>query len=607
LGSRPDFYDGIGFENGMGFVKVQCHLALEGRRSVFVRDGELVKHELPPAFVTSLGLGPITVFGEYRRKRFVVRRVAPTVDLLRAVVETNERAGELDSRYYECDPRRYSSDPQYADLLMRAQQVVRSLFPQEVVSQKDQLLEAEAPAKLTPPLPKNARIGEALPPPEPPTAKARAEIVKICDRLPLDAYVWSPQSSEIELEAWERRHGVRLPMAYRLFLRTIANGAPGPGQAKIPPLEDAPLVTKPAFPGVATSTPDKVRWGALRIGWDQGGENLLVLTGPARGNVWVYFEGEFLKSKRQFTSWYLSQAYAFEDRGESVHNEPWVVVWTATDMQDHVERDPSLPDSFVYFAKKNGGPPEKLLERHPKPVLPDAQVNKGLAFVGQCRKLFAAAHKFESHHMIEGFHPAATLEDVRRSFAADGYEVLTATEALAGEGNGTIGRDLWVRSRIENPLASLLAVLDEHVEIVVDRRRIRTVLDRFSATLRGAAPRRKQHAALSPGGVLSLAILLVLDVFARASTGTDEMAAVLATLAQELHLDPESRELAMPLSKLPLDLEDIDASWATDALARIGLPPRWGPLLVVGHGVAVTVPITRAQRGHRRSRTDGCF
>lgn len=71
--------------------------------------------------------------------------------------------------------------------------------------------------------------------------KERAQIARIQQKIPLICardphcalfgaqrwkYQWPELAREETLSAWEHQHGVRLPRAYRLFLRYIANGGP---------------------------------------------------------------------------------------------------------------------------------------------------------------------------------------------------------------------------------------------------------------------------------------------------------------------------------------------------------------------------------------------
>ena len=45
---------------------------------------------------------------------------------------------------------------------------------------------------------------------------------------PAHGYHLNPPLSEDEIQAFEADHGIRLPEEYRLFLRVVGNGGPGP-------------------------------------------------------------------------------------------------------------------------------------------------------------------------------------------------------------------------------------------------------------------------------------------------------------------------------------------------------------------------------------------
>ena len=141
-----------------------------------------------------------------------------------------------------------------------------------------------------------------------------------------------PPLSENTVRAFEARHGISLPEAYRSFLLNIGNGGAGPPEYGLAPLGDAandmrdeeariwtalPHVAEP-FPFTKTwvwedgdeseeGTREDVTRGSIYVGNDGCGMYwFVIVTGPERGNVWMIC-GEGIQPtapKRDFLQWY---------------------------------------------------------------------------------------------------------------------------------------------------------------------------------------------------------------------------------------------------------------------------------------------------------------
>jgi hypothetical protein len=128
-------------------------------------------------------------------------------------------------------------------------------------------------------------------------------------------YRLNPPLPEAEMQAFEAEHGIRLPEDYRLFLRKIGNGGPGPsyGLRTLAAAAQAvaPAAPFPFTPGVA-EYPQAVldQWndepfGVLEI-CDHGCAiySYLVTNGPQHGTLW---DGELTNvepTELRFLDWY---------------------------------------------------------------------------------------------------------------------------------------------------------------------------------------------------------------------------------------------------------------------------------------------------------------
>lgn len=146
------------------------------------------------------------------------------------------------------------------------------------------------------------------------------------------AVTLAPVLPEAALSAFEAAHGVRLPEAYRLFLKHLGNGGDGPPEYGLAALGTAPSyangpdkhywtrlpdISKP-FPFTQTwmwedgetsdeGAQEQVYHGSLWLGTDGCGLDWhLIVTGPERGHVWLVC-GEGIaptEPKRDFLRWY---------------------------------------------------------------------------------------------------------------------------------------------------------------------------------------------------------------------------------------------------------------------------------------------------------------
>ncbi|WP_435007559.1 SMI1/KNR4 family protein [Tundrisphaera lichenicola] len=159
-----------------------------------------------------------------------------------------------------------------------------------------------------------------------------ARIDRIRRKLEASGKSLNPTLSQVEVEDFESRHGIRLPDAYRTYLLELGNGGDGPTEYGVPRLgevaddmnrEEAELWT--SLPKVREDFPFTKRWiweadeeteegasddiplGSLYIGNDGCGMYWhLIINGPARGQVWLFDENGIAPTipPRDFLQWY---------------------------------------------------------------------------------------------------------------------------------------------------------------------------------------------------------------------------------------------------------------------------------------------------------------
>jgi predicted nucleic-acid-binding Zn-ribbon protein len=129
-------------------------------------------------------------------------------------------------------------------------------------------------------------------------------------------------ATEDEVRRFEKQQGVELPSEYREFICTVGNGGAGPGYG-IVPLEKCWIrgALHLPFPYTAACDPlahlddshDDSEWnraynGCMAIGTDGCGIwNLLVVTGPRRGDLWKDLASQdqgFSPTTLSFVRWY---------------------------------------------------------------------------------------------------------------------------------------------------------------------------------------------------------------------------------------------------------------------------------------------------------------
>lgn len=144
-----------------------------------------------------------------------------------------------------------------------------------------------------------------------------------------------------QVEAFEERHGIRLPEEYREFLLKVGNGGEGPPYYGVPRLGEAardmgkaevafwtnlPRIQEP-FPFTKSwvwengeepdeGTGEQVGCGSIYVGNDGCGQYWhLIVTGPGRGMLWQ-FSGEGIQPTdppRDFLRWYEDWLDGVED------------------------------------------------------------------------------------------------------------------------------------------------------------------------------------------------------------------------------------------------------------------------------------------------------
>lgn len=128
-------------------------------------------------------------------------------------------------------------------------------------------------------------------------------------------YRLNPPLSDAEMRTFEAEHGIQLPEEYRLFLREIGNGGPGPSYGlrtlAASAQAVAPAAPFPFAPG-KTDYPEEVldRWndepfGVLEI-CDHGCAiySYLVVTGAHHGTIWDGEGTSVQPTELRFLEWY---------------------------------------------------------------------------------------------------------------------------------------------------------------------------------------------------------------------------------------------------------------------------------------------------------------
>jgi hypothetical protein len=132
-------------------------------------------------------------------------------------------------------------------------------------------------------------------------------------------YRLNPPLEPAELAAFEARHRVELPADYRRFLLESGNGGAGPDYG-LRALDDDLVMSDLAQPfglthawnegGAEGEMPEAHRQGCLVLGAIGCGYfSFLVVTGPARGEVWQDFtagDGGLQPTGHSFETWYWS-------------------------------------------------------------------------------------------------------------------------------------------------------------------------------------------------------------------------------------------------------------------------------------------------------------
>jgi tetratricopeptide (TPR) repeat protein len=193
-------------------------------------------------------------------------------------------------------------------------------------------------------------------------------------------YQLAPPLSEAELLELERSHGVELPADYRAFVTTLGNGGAGPFYGL------APLRTDPPKFGAALdehTPPSLARPFPLTEPWRQGGEpgqppipagtsvydgvvelsshgcgyfDLLIISGPRRGEVWA----DFTQALGGLVPWYPSFFDAYEawlERGlvEWACASPITVL---DDRAEHIDEALQIVEPLLELAvAEYGNPP----------------------------------------------------------------------------------------------------------------------------------------------------------------------------------------------------------------------------------------------------------
>ena len=142
----------------------------------------------------------------------------------------------------------------------------------------------------------------------------------------------APPASEAEVADFESQHGVRLPAGYRWFVTRIGNGGEGPPYYGLEPLsprlieqnsllsaqENVNVHLRDEFPAEEADWTEAepqeadVRWAAYEAGRLLLGTEgcailwVLVLTGPAQGQVWRLGDDTATRAASSFLEWYAA-------------------------------------------------------------------------------------------------------------------------------------------------------------------------------------------------------------------------------------------------------------------------------------------------------------
>ncbi|HEU4881201.1 MAG TPA: SMI1/KNR4 family protein [Longimicrobium sp.] len=136
---------------------------------------------------------------------------------------------------------------------------------------------------------------------------------------PAHGYRLNPPLSEAEIRAFEADHGIQLPEDYRLFLRVVGNGGPGPayGLATLAAAAESVDPRSPfPFAQASSGYPDDVldRWsdepfGVLEL-CHHGCAiySYLVVNGAPRGTIWDGSGVDVEPTELGFLEWYRQWA-----------------------------------------------------------------------------------------------------------------------------------------------------------------------------------------------------------------------------------------------------------------------------------------------------------
>jgi hypothetical protein len=158
------------------------------------------------------------------------------------------------------------------------------------------------------------------------------QLVRIRARVAAKSIRLNPPATAQDVAAFEGRHGIVLPVGYRMFITELGNGGAGPIGYGVLPLGKVPSdmrererdawtelrAVRRAFPftkawvwenGEKSSEGDEeqIPWGSICLGTDGCGMYWhLIVTGPDRGVPWMLaFEGiQPVCPKRTFLQWY---------------------------------------------------------------------------------------------------------------------------------------------------------------------------------------------------------------------------------------------------------------------------------------------------------------